>query len=748
MTVMSRQLWPLALLGTISALGQTNLVVPNAETYFAGNAAGQLPGTPATIEYQQLLGAGQFHSSPITITQISFRAAAGKGPLNGNVGSLTLTLSTSPNYPNTTGGTPLMSATYANNVGPDATVVFSGNNVAIKDAGCAAPGPCPFDITLVFQKPFVYNPTAGPLLMDLLETNLSGTGTYDSESFNAPGGSVASVEGPQGTATGTFMYQGLIVQVTYTSTAPAITGVVNVASNIPPGMPNYGIAQGSLFAIYGTGMGGANLTAAQLPLPTNGLGGTSVTVTVNGTQLNVPLYFTRGDIVVGVMPSNIPTGNGTLVLNYNNATANYPVSVVQTAFGLSYNPIVFANSAIGIASVASVTFENYISVTPTNTAKPGDTLTLWGTGLGATPNNGGDTSTPPAGDIGPAPQVFVGGVASPSVTYWGRSPGIFPGLDQINFVVPPNAPLGCNVSVVVQTANPVLVSNGPTISLAPIDGSSCSDATDVVTAAGLSLASAKVFSFNLNQNIFVSPNGNGTTTSSTSNHAQVLTLELTNAQINQIAQTNNVEPSFGSCSVNVNANPSANGPFNPTFLDAGASVTLTPPSGNPIVLPPQLPGDYKSAMGATPFPSGTWNVTNGKGGADVGALNVNIPVPVQITWTNQAATVGATITRTNPYTITWTGGDANGYVDFQGGAQAATPQSGIYFVGFECAAPVSAGSFTIPPSILLAMPTGAGALAYLQVSTFSLPYSMGNVPGFDVAVDSSQFQVQVPVIFK
>jgi hypothetical protein len=74
-----------------------------------------------------------------------------------------------------------------------------------------------------------------------------------------------------------------------------------------------------------------------------------------------------------------------------------------------------------------------MSVTPTNTAKPGDTLTIWGTGLGPTLNNGGDTTTPPAGNIGTAPQVFVGGVASPSVTYWGRSPGIFPGLDQIQF---------------------------------------------------------------------------------------------------------------------------------------------------------------------------------------------------------------------------------------------------------------------------------------------------------------------------
>ena len=738
-------------MGALSSAGQT-LIVPNANTFVSGNSSDQIPAAPESIEFQELLGAGQFHSSPITITGISLRAAPGTGPFAENIGNLTVTLSNSPNYPNTNGGPgPLMSSTFANNVGTNKMQVFSGSNVSLKDSGCAAPGPVSnFSgvINIVFQTPFVYS-SSTPLLIDIVETNVSGSGALDAASFAAPGGSVATVVGAVGSATGTFSYAGPVVGVTYTTSAPAITGVVNVASSIPPGMPNYGIAQGSLFAVYGSNMGGATLAAAQLPLPTAGVAGTSLTVTVNGTAVNVPLYFTRGDIVVGVMPSTTPIGNGNLTLNYTSGTATTPITVVQTAFGISYNPIAFASNAIGTASSASVTFENYISVTPTNTAKPGDTLTIWGTGLGPTPNNGGDTTTPPAGNIGTAPQVLVGGVASPSVTYWGRSPGIFPGLDQINFVVPQNAPLGCNVSVAVETANPATVSNAPTISLAAADGTTCSDPTEIITAAGLSLPNAKAISPNLHQNIFVSPNANGSTTTSTSNDASVLVVELTNAQIAQIAQENNVEPSFGSCSVGINPNPNANSPFSFTPLNAGASITLTPPAGEaPLRCRCRARGTINRRVVQRRFRAGSWKLTNGTGGADIGALSFNFPVPAQVTWTNQAATLGATITRSSPYTVTWTGGDANGYVDIQGSAQAATPQSGLYYIGFECAAPASAGSFTIPSSILMAMPPGAGALASLQVSTFAMPYSMGNVPGFDFAIDGSLFQVAVPVIFK
>lgn len=743
-------------------LGAT-LVVPNQNRPFTGNSSELFPKGQQSIEWQELLGPSQLHSSPMTIGAISFRAAAGTGPINITAASLTVTLSTSPKFPN--GGT-LMSATFADNVGADKTVVFSGNNVAFKDTGCPSPGlACAFDITLTFSKPFVYSPTKGSLLIDMVFTNLNATsGALDAASFNAPGGGVSNVIGTAGSATGTFAYEGPIVQITYTTTAPLITGVVNVASNIPPGLPNYGIAQGALFAVYGSNMGPADLAVAQLPLPTTaGLSGTTITFSVGGTVVTAPIYFTRSDVVVGVMPSNAPVGQGALSLTYNGQVGTMPVTAMQSNFGISNAPIPFASNAIGIASNAAVTFPDFHTVTATNTAKPGDVLTVWGTGLGATPNNGGDTSAPPAGNIGSAPQVFVGGVPSPSVSYWGRAPGFIPGLDQINFQVPQDAPLGCNISIVVQTSNggtPV-VSNAPTISLSDTDGGTCSDPLQQLPFSALNVSSAKILVVDLRQSINITGNAGGPPSGTISGRAEVDMFQVNQAQIAAVMPEANVAPSFGTCNVGINPDPNANGPFNPAPLNGGSTITLTPPSGSAISVTDQnnVPGFYQADLGKTNLApgagftllNGIWNFSNGTGGPDIGPLSFNFPVPEPVVWMNRGSTIGVTLDRTKPFTILWSGGDSNGYVNIQGYVEANAAlsfadQNGFFFVGFECSAPVSAGQFTIPSSILLAMPPAG--FANLQISTVAFPGVIGTVAGFDFVGAGIQFQEQIPIGFR
>ncbi len=257
-----------------------------------------------------------------------------------------------------------------------------------------------------------------------------------------------------------------------------------------------------------------------------------------------------------------------------------------------------------------------------------------------------------------------------------------------------------------------------------------------------------VLFFGVTQNVSTTTNTGGTTTTGTSSEAQALVFSATQAQLQTLAQTNDVTPSFGSCYTGISANPGANGPGpNVTTLDAGTSITLTPPSGPAIQLPSQGIGSYQSAAGKTAYPSGTWSLSNGTGGAAVGPLSFTFPMPQQVTWTNMSALMNSQITRANGVTITWTGGDANGYVDIQG--YAGLTQAGGYDVGFECTAPATAGTFTIPPSILLAMPTGASAVfESLQVSTYAMPYSVGNVAGFNAAINGSQFQTSIPVSFK
>jgi hypothetical protein len=74
--------------------------------------------------------------------------------------------------------------------------------------------------------------------------------------------------------------------------APTITAVENAATNISPGLPNAGIAQGSLFVVKGTNLGPAAVVVASIfPLPTTaGIGGTTATVTVGSTTVNAIMY--------------------------------------------------------------------------------------------------------------------------------------------------------------------------------------------------------------------------------------------------------------------------------------------------------------------------------------------------------------------------------------------------------------------------------------------------------------------------
>src|SRR5579883_684142 len=337
---------------------------------------------------------------------------------------------------------------------------------------------------------------------------------------------------------------------------PAFTGIVNPASNIPPGMPNYGIAQGSIFVIYGSNMGPSTLTASNLPLPTSaGLAGTTITVTVGSTTVNAPIIYTRADIVAAVMPSTTPTGNGTLTLTYNGKSGSSPLKIMASNFGIS----TVNQSGSG---PAVVTRPDFSLITTSNSAKPGDTLVIWGTGLG--PVAGGDTNLPAAVDLGTPIQVLIGNVPA-TITYRGRSG--YPGLDQINVVVPQNAPTGCTVGVIVQTTTPATVSNAPTIAISP-NGGACSDPTIQVTPSFLNANSAKVVYLQLQRQSQVTSQ-NGQPVTNTSNAAHLFFWQFSQAQIAAVAQTANTIPSLGTCLTGIVQGNGGSGLPDAKFLNAG-----------------------------------------------------------------------------------------------------------------------------------------------------------------------------------
>ena len=94
--------------------------------------------------------------------------------------------------------------------------------------------------------------------------------------------------------------------------APTVGGLVNNYSNTLPGLPNYGIAECSIFVIYGTNFSSTNVSAS-LPLQST-LNGVTINVTVNGTTTHPLFYYLFSTQIGAVLPSATPVGTGTITV--------------------------------------------------------------------------------------------------------------------------------------------------------------------------------------------------------------------------------------------------------------------------------------------------------------------------------------------------------------------------------------------------------------------------------------------------
>src|SRR5258706_5097371 len=122
-----------------------------------------------------------------------------------------------------------------------------------------------------------------------------------------------------------------------TSAAPVIAkgAIYNNASYARDGALNRGIAQGSVFAVFGKGLGPATLAQVQsFPLGKE-LAGTSVRVTMSGAPFDAyPLYVSDGQIGV-MLSSTTPIGVGAVTVTFNGETsAPESITVVRRNFGV------------------------------------------------------------------------------------------------------------------------------------------------------------------------------------------------------------------------------------------------------------------------------------------------------------------------------------------------------------------------------------------------------------------------------
>ncbi len=477
------------------------------------------------------------------------------------------------------------------------------------------------------------------------------------------------------------------------SVQPVVTSVQNNFGLIPQGLPNSGVAPGSLFFVQGT-----NLASDTTPLQSSGapglqteLNGVSVEVTVVNRKVKCYLYYLSPTQIDAVLPSNIPTGAATLTVTNNGvSSAGTQIEVALSNFGiLAYN-----------GTLAAAYDANNALLTPFNSANPNQAIVLWGAGVGADLSNDDYLYPQQQNDLkGAYLQAFVGGVSAP-IQYAGRSQ--YPGVDQIVLTIPANVPPGCYVSlVVVSNETP---SNSTTIPIAA-SGKTCSDSNSAVTpqqGAGLSAQGA----VNIGVLGLARIVGQGNFAYATFNRVTGYGSTLGSGSV-----------SLGSCVV-TNSLQAASATSSP--LNAGSTLSLTSPTGGSATLTQnalanQPAGTYAALLAYSAIPTRGGAFTfRGNGGADVGSFNAKVNFPADITWTNEA-TLGF-IFRSQGVMITWIGGGSDGFVSISGSVVAAIGDVSNATVTFTCNAPIHAGSFTVPPSVLLALPAGSGTLSVNVIS--------------------------------
>lgn len=497
--------------------------------------------------------------------------------------------------------------------------------------------------------------------------------------------------------------------------SPAITSVENAASNIAPGLPGASIAQGAIFVVKGSGLGAANLATATAAFQNTSLSNTSIAVTVNGVTTHAFMYYSSATQLAALLPSNTPTGAGQLTVTYNGQTSvQAPIEVVANNVGIF--TIDSSGQGPGIVTYPDYSLVSAIKAngcggpnTACGAANPGDTLTLWATGLG--PISGSDAAGAGLGQNMPniPLAVLLGGVQAP-VTYQGRS-GCCIGEDQIVFTVPANVPTGCAVPLVVQIGSQV--SNSAVIPVA--NGSrDCTTANPALqNAEQLAMAGPPfaIGDIDLEHDV---ANG-GYQDLGQFEFENVLSFQQPNTQPFLVSWSD-AQP-LGTCIDYSNLKGLATAPFgNTASADAGAGFTVTGPGGSATITANGNSGQFTtlSSTGSFLVP-GAYTVT-GTGGAGIGPFQGTITIHALPTLVNPQA--GAVVTRSNGMTVTWTGGDPAGTVEIEiSSATDSTSTNGALAV---CTAPAAAGSFTIPPYVLDALP--AGDFAGLR---FSSPETYG-----------------------
>jgi minor extracellular serine protease Vpr len=219
----------------------------------------------------------------------------------------------------------------------------------------------------------------------------------------------------------------------YARRQPAISadGVVNAASF----QAGPGIAPGSYITIFGTGMSDTIRSASSVALPL-ALDYVSVSFDVPAASLSLPgrIIFVSPNQVNVQVPWAL-RDQPTVLMKVN---MGYNAGQVFTAQVSNYAPAVYV-----IQGSAAALDENGAAVNATNAARRGRTVQIFMNGLGPVdnqPETGEPAQSQTLSRTLATPTVTIAGLPA-QVQFSGLAPG-FPGLNQVNVVIPADAPTG------------------------------------------------------------------------------------------------------------------------------------------------------------------------------------------------------------------------------------------------------------------------------------------------------------------
>ena len=196
------------------------IVVPNAVATTDGNF--NHGGGPVPVRLMQIYDASQFASlsQPVLITKFSYRPDSipgPSGPLAFNVQVFASTTSQS------VAG---LSSTFAENIGADNTLVFSGTETLVT-ANLPGPGNTrQFDIEWPFTTPFLYDPAAGNLVLDFQGSSSSGPAIRWDAVMGDPTVNFVAAIGSATATSGNVLGFGFITQFTF-QPVPQLSGDYN-----------------------------------------------------------------------------------------------------------------------------------------------------------------------------------------------------------------------------------------------------------------------------------------------------------------------------------------------------------------------------------------------------------------------------------------------------------------------------------------------------------------------------------------